>query len=394
MVENILFVDDEADLELLIMQRFRKEIKNGVYQLHFAVNGLEALNTLMKHPEISVVVTDINMPVMDGLELLQRINKMKNPLIKVIVVSAYGDMNNIRVAMNNGAFDFLTKPIDLNDFEKTIQKTIEIIKVIREGIESQEKLTDVNMELDAAKEIQQAILPKKFPPFPHLTSFDVYGKMEAALQVGGDFFDFFMIDDDNLGFVVGDVSGKGVPSSIFMAVTRTLIYSYGKVGYSVNECLELTNNILCAESVDSMFVTTFYGILNIHTGEITYTNAGHNYPYIIKSDGTVKVLDEGSSIILGAFENAKYTKNILKLEPNDSIFLYTDGVNESMDLSRNQLGDEALFNHLCHLKSMQNKNNPKIITDSVFSLVKQHAQGTDQSDDITVLTITYYGDKK
>ena len=391
MTENILFVDDEQDLELLIRQRFRKAVKNGKYNLYFAGNGAEALEVLAENPQITVIVTDINMPIMDGLELLQRINEKRNPLLKVIIVSAYGDMDNIRIAMNNGAFDFLTKPINLDDFEKTIEKTIETIKVISEGIKSQEKLIDYDKELSAASEIQQAILPKKFPPFPELTSFDIYGRMEAAQQVGGDFFDFFMINKNNLGFVIGDVSGKGVPSAIFMAVTRTLIFSYGKAGYSVEECLKLTNDTLCAESVDSMFVTVFYGILNIDTGEIVYANAGHCYPYIIRKSGSVEVLNEGSSIILGAFENSKFIKNKVQLEPDDSFFLYTDGVNESMDLSRNQLGDEALFKHLCYLRNVPDKNNPRVVTDSVFDLVKHHAQNTTQSDDITVLTISYYG---
>ena len=395
MTENILFVDDETDLELLIMQRFRKAIKSEKYNLFFATNGEEALEVLAKNPTISIIVTDINMPVMDGLELLRRVNEMNNPTQKVIIVSAYGDMDNIRSAMNKGAFDFLTKPIDFDDFEKTIEKTVATVKMIRAGIESQKKLDDVRKELDAAREIQQAILPRKFPPFPELKTFDIYGKMEAAFEVGGDFFDFFMmLDKDHLGFVIGDVSGKGVPSSLFMAVTRTLIFSYGKAGYPIDECLRMTNEVLCADSVDSMFVTVFYGVMDINTGETTYVNAGHNYPYIIRSNGTVKALDEGSSIILGAFEEAKFIKNSIKLEPNDKLFLYTDGVNEAMDSSRKQLGDKALFKHLCYLQNTEDNNNPKTITDSVFNLVKQHTQGNELSDDITVLTITYYGDKR
>jgi sigma-B regulation protein RsbU (phosphoserine phosphatase) len=388
MSEKILIVDDEPDLELLINQKFRKAIRAGEYDFYFAANGVEALQFIKRDPEISVVFSDINMPEMDGLELLKNINEMRNPLIKPVIISAYGDMGNIRAAMNRGAFDFLTKPVDLNDLEVTLKKTIEAVSVIREGVESHNKLVDYNKELDAAREIQQAILPKSFPPFPKITSLDIFGRMEPAEQVGGDFFDFFMIDDDNLAFVIGDVSGKGVPSAIYMAVARTLLNSFGKSGISTAECLKSTNDILYKESVNSMFVTVFYGIINTKTGEIVYTNAGHNYPFIIKSNGVVEALNRNSSIILGAFEDAKFTSNHAKLEIGDTILLYTDGVTESMDKNMNQLGDTALQKHLQYL---QDKTNPKIIVDSVFELVKRHSRENEQSDDITALATTFFG---
>jgi sigma-B regulation protein RsbU (phosphoserine phosphatase) len=228
-----------------------------------------------------------------------------------------------------------------------------------------------------------------FPPYPQIPYFDIYGQMEAAQQVGGDFFDFFLIEDDRVGFVIGDVSGKGVPSSIFMAVARTLIHSYGIAKFSTSECLRLTNEVLCTESVDSMFVTVFYGILNYKTGELKYTNAGHNYPYILKNDGNFIILETGSSIILGAFGDAKFTENTITLEPNDSIVLYTDGVNESMNSEHKQLGTDVLEHHL---QLLVKRNVPKLITEGIFNLVKQHAQDCPQSDDITVLTISYLGD--
>jgi len=387
---KILVVDDEQDVEVLVKQKFRKEIRNEKYHFFFAGNGVEALKVMEAEPEIPIVVTDINMPEMDGLELLRHIDEMKNPMIKVIIISAYNDWDKVRTAMNHGAFDFLTKPIDLDDLEKTIDKTIKIVSVIRDGIESRSKLQDYYRDLDAAKEIQQAILPRITTPFAGIkNSFDIYGKMEAALQVGGDFFDYFVVNNQHLGFVIGDVSGKGMPSAIFMAVARTLIHSFGKTGISADECLLQTNNILCSESVDSMFVTVFYGILNVETGEVSYTNAGHNYPYIVKNNGIVKILNEGSGVLLGAFEGVKFTSNTFKLEVNDTLLLYTDGVNEAEDADDNQLGDAAFMKHLQELQAQY--NHPKQIVDSVFELVKNHTKGHKQSDDITVLAITYKG---
>ncbi|MDR0927821.1 MAG: SpoIIE family protein phosphatase [Ignavibacteria bacterium] len=390
MAEKLLVVDDEPDLEIVVTQRFRKAIRAKQYLFFFAHNGLEALEIISEQPDISVVITDINMPEMTGLELLQKIKELNNPKLKVIIVSAYGDMPNIRFAMNNGSFDFLTKPIDMNDLEKTIEKTIELVKVIRDGIESHERLIDYERELDAARQIQQAILPKEFPPFSNPNLFDIYGRMKAAKMVGGDLFDFFAIDDENLGFVIGDVSGKGIPSSIFMAVARTLIHSYGQTGVSTAECLRLTNGILCIESVDSMFVTVFYGILKVNTGEVRFTNAGHNYPYLLENNGGIRQLDNESNIILGVFDEAQYTEHSFFLKPNESIVLYTDGVNEAMDTHHNQLGYDTFQKHLA---TMPDRQSPKSITDSIFDLVKAHEADTEQSDDITVLTITYFGNK-
>ena len=205
---------------------------------------------------------------MDGLTLLLKLKELKNPSLKTVVVSAYGDMDNIRTAMNRGAFDFLTKPINFEDLEITINKTLEEIWLQRNSMKEHDQLISIRQDLSVAREIQQAILPKVFPPFPNRKDFDIYASMVAAKEVGGDFYDFFMIDNDRLGFVIGDVSGKGVPAAIFMAVSRTLIRATGLKGMTPSDCLHYVNNLLCNESVSCMFVTVFYGILNMKSGEM------------------------------------------------------------------------------------------------------------------------------
>ena len=210
MAIKILSVDDELDLEILLTQYFRRKIKKGEYEFHFAHNGLEALQMLLAMPDFDVILSDINMPEMDGLTLLTKINEMRNPALKCIMVSAYGDMENIRSAMNQGAFDFTTKPINLEDLERTIEKAAEQIAFIKQAQREHTQLESIQNDLHVAQEIQQTILPKTFPPFPELKSFDLYAYMNAAKYVGGDFYDFFRIDQDRLGFVIADVSGKGV----------------------------------------------------------------------------------------------------------------------------------------------------------------------------------------
>ncbi|MDD6112371.1 MAG: response regulator, partial [Prevotellaceae bacterium] len=244
MAVKILSVDDELDLEILLTQYFRRKIRKGEYEFSFAHNGLEALKMVLEQKDFDIILSDINMPEMDGLTLLTKLNEMRNPALKCIMVSAYGDMGNIRTAMNNGAFDFATKPIDLDDLSRTIEKAIEEIEFIRKSQQEHSQLESIKSDLAVAGEIQQAILPRNFPPIPEFSErVDLYAAMTPAKEVGGDFFDFFKIDDRRVGFVIADVSGKGVPASIFMAVSRTLLRATGMRGISTNECLNTVNHM-------------------------------------------------------------------------------------------------------------------------------------------------------
>ncbi|MBR3110964.1 MAG: SpoIIE family protein phosphatase [Prevotella sp.] len=381
---KILSVDDENDLELLLTQYFRRKIRKGEYDFHFAHNGLEALTMLLKEKNFDIILSDINMPEMDGLTLLTKINEMQNPALKCIMVSAYGDMGNIRQAMNNGAFDFATKPIDLDDLSLTIEKAIEQIHYIKEMQKEHNELTGIKGDLAVAREIQQAILPRIFPPFPEeTTSMDIAAEMNAAKDVGGDFYDFFRIDKDRIGFTIADVSGKGVPAAIFMAVARTLIRATGIRGVSPAECITYSNSLLSQESVNYMFVTVFYGIYNIRTGEVTYTNAGHNPPYLIKANGTVEELPLSKDIVAGAIDDYQYTEETLQLEKGDTLLLYTDGVTEAVDAEVNDYSEDRLKKLLDH----SSKLSCQEVVDKVKADVKAFVGEAEQSDDITLLAL-------
>ena len=383
MAVKILSVDDEMDLELLLTQYFRREIRKGEYEFTFAHNGLEALTMLLKN-NFDIILSDINMPEMDGLTLLTKINEMRNPALKCIMVSAYGDMGNIRQAMNNGAFDFATKPIDLDDLSVTIKKAIEQIKYIREMQKDSAQLESIKGDLAIAHEIQLAILPRIFPPFPEdEAQLDIAAQMTAAKDVGGDFYDFFRIDNDRIGFVIADVSGKGIPAAIFMAVSRTLIRATGIRGGSPAECLNYANDLLTKESVDCMFVTVFYGIYNIETGEMSYTNAGHNPPYILKNDGTVNALPTSKDAMVGAVEGMTYHDEHLRLDKGDMLVMYTDGVTEAMNLSFEEFGEGRLE---VALQKAQGKSCQDTI-DTIATDVKAFVGDAEQSDDITMLVL-------
>ena len=381
-----MVVDDEVDLESLIRQKFRKQIRDGVYDFVFAHNGLEALTLLVEQPEIRLILSDINMPEMDGLTLLLKLKELKNPLLKTVVVSAYGDMENIRTAMNRGAFDFLTKPISFDDLEITINKTVDEINLAWNSTQEHDQLISIQQDLRTAREIQQAILPKAFPPFPEHPEFSIFGSMIAAKEVGGDFFDYFMIDSKRLGFVIGDVSGKGVTAAIFMAVSRTLIRATGITGVTAQECMNYVNRLLCNDNDSGMFVTVFYGILNLTTGEVEYVNAGHNPPYVLSGQDVEMVKMTGGTV-LGCMEDLNYSFQKIQLNPGDLLFLFTDGVTEAFNTMEEAYGEERLVTFLDAHK-----------TTSIEEIVKQSNQsvsdfsaGVPQSDDITLLAIRYHG---
>ena len=241
---KILVVDDEPDLEPLMLQRMRRQIRGGRYQFVFAGNGVEALQRLNEDASIDMVLSDINMPQMDGLTLLDQIPEV-SPNIRAVIISAYGDMKNIRTAMNRGAFDFVTKPVDFEDLQVTIDRTLRHLDEWREAVSSHDKLVALENELDIASKIQQSILPGRFPTPP---GFQVFANMEPARNVGGDFYDVIRLENGRMGLAIADVSGKGVPAALFMMSSRTLLKGTAIGGAEPAEVLTQVNELLCEQN--------------------------------------------------------------------------------------------------------------------------------------------------
>lgn len=383
MQQKILVVDDEPDLQDLVTQKFRKQIREGHFVFEFAGNGVEALSKIDVDNDFSLILTDINMPEMDGLTLLDKLRSKERADLKTVVVSAYGDMDNIRVAMNRGAFDFITKPIDFKDLETTIDKTISEVGRIREAMKAQEKLSGFQFELSTAERIQQKILKRDFPAYPNQTGFDIYASMVTAKEVGGDLYDFFFIDDDRLAFLIGDVSGKGIPAAIYMAVCRTMIRAVASQVGDPGECLRRVNMMLIPESDLTTFVTVFYGVYNTRTGDVRYSNGGHNLPYVIRADKTIEELKDTDGLLLGKIPHIEYDSAKLSLGKGDTLVLFTDGVTEAM----NPVGDMYEEGRLESFLSKFENSSCENLTVSLFEDVLKFADGAEQSDDITVLTL-------
>lgn len=393
MVVKILVVDDEPDLELLITQRFRKRISDGEYKFIFTCSGTEALEKLHQQLDIEIILTDINMPEMDGLTLLSHLPKLDRPY-KAIVISAYEDMSNIRTAMNRGAVDFLTKPIDFKDLELTLAKIIEECRLLKESLAVKRRLLDIDKELEIARNIQQAMIPQKFELMEDNRHFELLGIVLPARQIGGDFFDFFALDNNRIGLIIADVSGKSISASIFMAITKTLFRSIANQCASTDQALREVSKLLSMENPSCMFVTAFYAIIDISNGLLTYSNAGHTRPYVVSADQSIiQIGGESSRVPLGLDDSlllrplAPFEQRSIRLKDKDCLVLYTDGVTEAMDSGSKLYKEQRLENVL---KQCGQKNLRDLI-DTVLADISSFSCGVEQSDDIALLCLRYYG---
>ena len=376
---KILVVDDEPDLEHLVRQRMRREIRSGQYSFMFAQNGVEALEVLSEEQDIDMVLTDINMPRMDGLTLLEQIPKV-DPNIRSVIVSAYGDMKNIRTAMNRGAFDFITKPIDFEDMKVTIQRTLHHLELWREALESRDKLVALQNELSVANKMQQSILPTSFPTG---RGFEIFGSMKPARDVGGDFFDVLSLEDGRIGLVVADVSDKGVPAALFMMSSRTLLKGAAIGLDAPGKVLSEVNQLLQEENDAAMFVTVFYAAFDPKSGELAYANGGHNTPLVVHADGSSTVIPPTGGIALGVVPDFTYEESSMTLQPGDRVVLYTDGVTEA----ENDHGDQFGLERLCEVFTNGAPTDARATNGAVFDAVEAFAGEAPQFDDVTCLTL-------
>ena len=332
------------------------------------------------------------MPEMDGLTFLSKLDKNQTSRLKAIMVSAHGDMDNIRKAMNLGAFDFINKPINFDDLDITINKTVEHIEMLIRLQNDRDQLVSIQNDLLIAHEIQQSMLPKIFPPFPNRNDIDLHGFLEPAKSVGGDLFDFFMMDENRLFFIIGDVSDKGVPACMFMAITKAIFKTHFSHRSFTNIADEVKNiNEFLSENNDSfMFVTAFVGILDLRTGDVEYVDAGHEPPFVLRKSKEVEVVQKISGMALGIDSNYEYKSEKLILQPNETLFLYTDGVPDANNSEGERFG---IKNAEILLSTLQHNKTPQEINTQIKSHLKEFIGANAQFDDITVLTIKYYGEK-
>jgi phosphoserine phosphatase RsbU/P len=383
MPTKILVVDDEPDLQLLVQQNFFKQIRKKEYDFDFALNGAEALEKLHER-EFDIVLSDINMPVMDGLTLLRKIDE-GFPQLRAVIISAYGDTKNVRVAMNNGAFDFVTKPIDFDDLEITIRKTLKEVELLKDSMRTRDALVAVKQELEIGQQIQSSFLPTKIPS---LDGWEVATYFHPAREVAGDFYDAFEIGNgDRMSLLVADVCDKGVGAALFMALIRSLLRAFTEVSLSedgsIHKPVSLTNEYLIQNHIEAnMFATMFFTVLSKGSDVVRYINGGHNPPVVIGQDGSLKTKLNPTAPAVGMFPNVDFKVGEVTLEPGDILVAYTDGVTEAKDINDGFYTEERLFD-LVQAGSM----SAKTMLDRVISDVTEHIGEAKQFDDITMFTL-------
>ena len=362
-----------------MLQRMRRQIRAGRYEFVFAGNGVEALEKLAADSTIDMVLSDINMPQMDGLTLLEQIPDV-NPNLRAVIISAYGDMQNIRTAMNRGAFDFVTKPVDFDDLQVTVDRTLQHIEEWRAALDSRDKLVALQNELDVASKMQQSILPTSFPKND---SYDTFGTMHPALDVGGDFFDVVRLQDEQVGLAIADVSGKGVPAALFMMSSRTLLKGTAISFHDPGQVLSEVNELLQEDDTESMFVTMLYAVYDPQSGVFTYASGGHDAPLLVRPDGSSELLPLTGGIALGVLPGFEYRQTTHQLQPGETIVLYTDGVTEAMDHDGTLFGVDGLRQYF----EASPPGDSEATGKQVMEAVAAFAGDAPQSDDITCLTL-------
>lgn len=377
---KILVVDGDPDIRVLYSQWFSGRDKGLKYSFMFCPTDKKALEIVKENRDLSVVVCDWGVPIRGGLELVKCINNIDGN-ISCVVVSTFGNISYAREAMVAGAFDFLVRPTDFNDLEKSLERGVTACLDRRHADETALRLQKINEELNSSADLQRSILPGN-----NLRSgcVDLFADTSPAAEVGGDFYDFFWITDSRLGVVMADVSGKNVTAALFMVMAKTLIKAFARSSKDPADCLKSANYELARENHNSMFVTAIFGVFDVETCVFEYSNAGHLPVALVCREGA-RLLHSDSGVAMGITDDIEFKNNRVKLSSGDAIFLYTDGVTEAENENNDEFGYDALLDTLSRNRS----KNPERMTKCVVDKLKEFVCGADQSDDITTLCLKY-----
>ena len=306
-------------------------------------------------------------------------------LVKRLVVNNIYQINDSLSAITEGRLDTVVNVrshVEFDELSNDINATVDTLKRYIADAAAR-----IDAELTFAKAIQYSALPSVFPPYPGRKEFDIHAAMFTAKEVGGDFYDFYFLNEDTLAFLIADVSGKGIPAAMFMMQSKTLLKSCAESGMSVEAVFTTANAKLCEGNEAGMFVTAWMGLLNVKTGQLTFANAGHNPPLLRRADGSFEYLKSRAGFVLAGMEGIRYRKNELQLNPGDQIYLYTDGVTEAMDAAQTLYSEQRLLN----LLNTHHGACAQAICEAVKADVDAFVGKAEQFDDMTMLCLNYAG---
>lgn len=398
----VLVVDDTPANIQILMETLKDD-----YRIIAAVNGRRALQLAASTPPPDIILLDVMMPEMDGYEVCAKLKAdAKTRDIPIIFITAMNDAQDETKGLELGAVDYITKPfsqavvlarvkshLELKQAREILknqnvileqrveERTKEVLELQKTEFDLRMAKEKVENELNIAAQIQKSILPSSFSAYPDRKEFELHAFMQPARYIGGDFYDFFFIDDNTLALVVADVSDKGVPAALFMMVSRTLIHSLAVDNPSPSVVLEKANNVMCQNNDSGMFVTVFLAFYNVSSGKLTATNGGHSASLIIDPDGASREWATHGPA-LGFMEELPYKEETIDLEVGQTLFLYTDGVTEAMSQ------DNVLFG-LGKLRDLLKRKHDfkldRLCSDIEISL--SEFQEGQQFDDITMLAL-------
>ncbi|MBL6929335.1 MAG: SpoIIE family protein phosphatase [Rhodospirillales bacterium] len=374
-----LVIDDNQQTEGLLRRGFEAIGANIEDDFVFADCDEAALRIIGHDDNFDLAFVSIDSPKISGLELFRKIPD-KQFRIPRIALTENRDITVVRKAMNDGAADFLVKPFSFEDIAATMERVYRQVERRRRAWAQEAELSSIRREISIAADIQQRILPKKFPDWPGL---DIHAEVTPAKDMGGDFYDVFALPDDRVGFVIADVSGKSVPAAFYMAVARTLMRANAPHFDDPADCLAAVNLMLCRHDIPGVFVSVFYALYSPHTGEIRYANGGHPPPLLRAKDGTTVTVEGGQGTVLGVTDALPYESGAFTLAPGEMIYMCTDGVWEAFDNERNQFGLERLRQCLANGQ----ETTAADIARAVNSALTDFIDGAPTHDDITSLII-------
>ena len=346
--------------------------------------------TLIKYVKVFVLAAIIN-AVLFFISLYLWLRKRVIDPIQKLEASTKAFIKSSHVAEKPSQLKVVNPEINSQDEMQTLSESLVVVAndikhYMTEMIQKTKEKERIASELNVATHIQASMLPCIFPPFPDRPEFDIYASMEPAKEVGGDFYDFFMIDETHLAVVVADVSGKGVPAALFMVIGKTLIKDYSGFGNSLGEVFSKVNEILCESNKEELFITAFEGVLDLETGELEFVNAGHEKPIIYrKEENKWEIYPTRAGFVLAGMEGMTYHSGKLNLKKGDRLFLYTDGVPEAVNLKNEQYGMDRFMQILENNTDSDLKNLIK----NVRKDVSLFADSAEQFDDITMLCMEY-----
>ncbi len=349
-----------------------------------ALKSGTALLDYVRTNKPDLILLDIKMPGMDGFETMRRLKEQMDPSeqIPVIFLTADESQEAETHGLALGAMDFIKKPFIPDVLVLRVRHTIDLVRLQRDLERENER---IRSELAMASRIQTAMLPGIFPAFPERKEFDIYASMDPVRRVGGDFYDFFFIDRDRLCLLIADVSGKGIPAALFMMASKIILADNAKSGKSPAKILQDTNESICANNPEGMFVTVWIGILDITTGVLTTSNAGHEYPALMHANGQFELFKDRHGLVVGGMPGMKYHEHTLQLMPGSKLFVYTDGVPEATDAENALFGTERMLKAL----NAHTKDSPKQILHGVRAAVNEFVADMEQFDDLTMMCLEF-----